>query len=862
MAFSMRNSRKLIALLLILGAALFAGLEYLNRVLLPAKARQWAEQAASEALRRPVTIGRLRVHLWHGFLLEDVTVLEDPAYGPGPLLEAEQISGGILFLPILQDGELIIPTLRIVRPRLKLTQAPDGSWNLEKLFPKRRPKPAGRRKFGLLIPRVLVTGGEVEITPRDGPLAAGLRLSELRAEVGLFLPAKVEWSVSADARSGRSGEAAPAHLSLDGSYTPDKGALQSTVHAEIPLAAVPPHLPEKARAAVSALGGTLAADVELSGRPKGPFSLKAWLETQGLSWEMPQPFSSGWTEEEPPERLRGQGEIRARVEGTVPALPSADPWKEMRGVVTLDRLSLSPLPHVGEIQQISGDVAVDAQGIRAERLTALLPSGLPLEISGSVLNDAAGTAGFRATSAFPLEQFPPLPAPWEGIRQALKPSGRVSVEATGGGTLRPALSLSASATATLDDIGLELPDGRALRRFSGKLRWEPELLTVTGMQGELLERPLKLEGSFVNSAQPEINAHLSWGALSAEAEMTLFSDKLEIHALTGRLGQGPFSVLGEIGRPEPVANLLTETTLHLEELPSLWPGEPPAWIKQNPAKGELSARVLVEGDLRRPADLLVDVKASSPAMSVRDLAVRQLSVDLRQEGGQVTLNAAKAEIAQGTLACSGTLTASDPAKPWKGRLAIQDVELADLAQQLHWKTSEMSGQLQANWEGSGRLGDLSSLSGPGAIQVRGAQILEVPLLGEFAQFLALPSLKKIAFQEAQGPFTLEHGKIQTEKFTLSAPQATLTVIGSGGFLQGPDSPISWHVLPMLSPELLPEETRSTIGKVLAEGASYLIGEVRVEGTWKSPRTRFIPKPITKIIGEQISNLQELLKELF
>ena len=135
-------------------------------------------------------------------------------------------------------------------------------------------------------------------------------------------------------------------------------------------------------------------------------------------------------------------------------------------------------------------------------------------------------------------------------------------------------------------------------------------------------------------------------------------------------------------------------------------------------------------------------------------------------------------------------------------------------------------------------------------------------MGKFADFLGLPTLHKIRFQEAQGPFRLSDGKIQTDSLQLKSPQATLTITGWGGFLQGVQSPIRWRILPTFAPELIPEESRRVIGKVIAQGASYFIGEVQVSGTWKEPKRKFISKPVTQILNEQIFNLQDLFKEIF
>jgi hypothetical protein len=175
---------------------------------------------------------------------------------------------------------------------------------------------------------------------------------------------------------------------------------------------------------------------------------------------------------------------------------------------------------------------------------------------------------------------------------------------------------------------------------------------------------------------------------------------------------------------------------------------------------------------------------------------------------------------------------------------------------------ELMGEAQLDWAGEGDWGDPKKIMGSGNLLVAGAQILELPLMGKFADFLRLPTLRTIRFQEAQGPFRVKEGHVESDSFVLRSPRAALAISGWGGFLSGAESPIQWKILPTFSPELIPEQSRARLGRAIAQGASYFVGEVQLSGTWKEPKEQVGPKELTQVLTEQIFNLQDLLEDLF
>lgn len=95
----------------------------------------------SEALKRPVSFRTADLRIFPPSVsLQDVVIGNDPRAGSGPLFTAEEISigGGVS----LVGSELRLGRIRAVRPRIALTQFPDGTWNL--------PRPSGPKAGGAI----------------------------------------------------------------------------------------------------------------------------------------------------------------------------------------------------------------------------------------------------------------------------------------------------------------------------------------------------------------------------------------------------------------------------------------------------------------------------------------------------------------------------------------------------------------------------------------------------------------------------------------------------------------------------------------------------------------------------------------
>src|SRR5579863_4817235 len=92
-------------------------------------------RAMSNSLGRPVLMSSVELRLLPrpGFVITDLTVNEDPAYGAEPVLHANTVTASIRLFSLWR-GRLEMSRISVDEASLNLVRMPDGRWNLDTLF--------------------------------------------------------------------------------------------------------------------------------------------------------------------------------------------------------------------------------------------------------------------------------------------------------------------------------------------------------------------------------------------------------------------------------------------------------------------------------------------------------------------------------------------------------------------------------------------------------------------------------------------------------------------------------------------------------------------------------------------------------
>jgi hypothetical protein len=188
-------------------------------------------QLISASLGRPARLSSVELRLLPrpGFVLTDLTVDEDPAYGAEPLLHANSVTASIRLLSLWR-GRLEIGSISVDEASFNLVRTEDGRWNLDSLFrTAAKAQPAeGDSKLPLPLPFLEATDSRINI--KSG--AEKLPFSLVETDASLRQQSPGEWRIQLR------GQPARTDLSLEQA---DTGIvrLDATLHSAAQLRDLP-----------------------------------------------------------------------------------------------------------------------------------------------------------------------------------------------------------------------------------------------------------------------------------------------------------------------------------------------------------------------------------------------------------------------------------------------------------------------------------------------------------------------------------------------------------------------------------------------------------------------------------------------
>jgi hypothetical protein len=190
----------------------------------------------ASSLGRPVRLSSVELHLLPrpGFVMTDLTVDEDPAYGAEPVLHAATVTASFRLFALWR-GRLEISRVSVDDASLNLVRNAAGRWNLDPLFKtaaaKAQSGTAGNTRHPIPLPYLEATNSRINI--KTG--AEKLPYSLLNTDLSFWQAEPGDWRIRLR------GEPARTDISVEGS---DTGVveLEASAHQAPELRSMPLHL--------------------------------------------------------------------------------------------------------------------------------------------------------------------------------------------------------------------------------------------------------------------------------------------------------------------------------------------------------------------------------------------------------------------------------------------------------------------------------------------------------------------------------------------------------------------------------------------------------------------------------------------
>jgi hypothetical protein len=364
-------------------------------------------QSVAAALGRPVRLSEieLRVLPRPAFLLTDLTVQEEPAYGVEPVLHANEVMAAIR-LSSLWQGKLQISRISVDEASLNLVHMPNGEWNLDSLF---RNAAAGSKKDqGRQQPPYLeATNSRINI--KDG--LEKLPFSLLSADASMWRESNGNWRVRLKAQPARTDVsldlADTGVVRMDATLLPAPQLSQMPLHVDLDWREA--QLGQLSRLVLSSdqgWRGDLTGELHLDGTA-GSAKVQSRLRASGVhraefAPETPMDFDAtcGFTLHYNDRSMEDLvcnspvGDGRARITGSLPA-----GGQQPKVTVELDRIPAQAALDLLRTMRSSIDPSLQAAGAVSGHMT-FDPAAAAAENAAEVASQLKKTAA-RARAAQP-----------------------------------------------------------------------------------------------------------------------------------------------------------------------------------------------------------------------------------------------------------------------------------------------------------------------------------------------------------------------------------------------------------------------------------------------------------------------------
>lgn len=800
--------KKIAVILIVFSLALAGVVFYLNKVVLPVKAKSFIIKGLEDVTRKKVSLRGLRINIFKGLLLEGLSISDEA----GEIISVKEASCGFLIPPIFQR-KIIIPFVRFESAVISLERKSDNTFNIASLFGAKKEEAAAgsKPKFDLFIYKITVRDSRIDFKDNTLPVAFTRSLEGLNLFVSLSLPASVKFKGQASVKN-------EAKIILTGEFNIPRKQLD----AAISLKELSPNLfaAYYEKSGILASGGPVEAMFDIALKDN---VLTIEADAQGRKILLSK------------DKLKFN--LSSEIKGN---LRYAFASKELKfsGAADIKEADISGVEVWDKISGIAGRINFDNSGLSSDKISANA-GGIPIEIKGSLKNFQSPLLSADITSNN---------LDLAAVQALLKEKLQVNLAASVQGKANLRLNVEAQIPLAAPKIKGYLdiantiikPDKLAypVEKIIGRLEFDPSGISWSEAAFEFMGIPYETSGALVNFKSPEIKLKLESRYLLLNSDFA-FKDKIiKIAKCDGEYFNSKFSLAGDIDTSDSanlIARLNGTSDIELSNLKDIFKKSAEKLEKAR-LRGKVRAEFSLEGNAAKIKDCAIGLNLSSRSISAYGLQGSGFSLEYNQSDGLADIVSARMDLYGGILEAAAKMNLKSDNLPWWIAANMQGVKLEELKRDTAMKDKDISGALQAETKINGFSGNTDKISGAGKILISEGKLWQLDLFKGIGTLIFAKDFANVVFHEASCGFAIQDKYVSSDSIKLKSQLIELSGTAKIGFDSSLDASIDVQILDQGAPET---GTFKDIATAIL-GSVGRMGVITISGTLGEPKYKFTP----------------------
>ncbi|MDP3731941.1 MAG: AsmA-like C-terminal region-containing protein [Candidatus Omnitrophota bacterium] len=816
----------IIGSVLILLFSIAAGILYLNNVYLPVKVKDRLANSLSTLLNYNVEIEKIKYTPIRGAVIQNIVIYDKVKDKKNIILTVKEASFQILFLPLIKERKIIIPSMHIDSPYLNIRYQQDNNFNFSRIFlPKPKPQSKPKIKLSFLIYKINIFNGKGIFEDERFTPKFSKTIQDLDIVLGIKQLTKIYFLIESKLLTdkGRVTE-----LSFQGDYN----FLSKEVNSKLNIAhlVIPEFNPYLKTLPLSIAGGTIDnGALELKFK-NNLISLKGAISTKWLALKK--------------EDLSLMGDIDFE-----PELSYVIDKKEIdyKANIKFIRADLIGMQYIDKINNISGDMGLIQNKLWTDNLKLqALDSAFTLK--GTIDNFVNPHLKLNLKSEqLNLEKMLAiLPYKTEGLNLSGAAATDINIEGYLG---RPPLDIRGSLQlndAKLQTALLKEP----INNIKGQLALTEDTVNWINLSFDYLNTAYTSTGKLVSFKMPQITFGLNSKDLDLKSDIKIKDKAVRIITFAGKYINSNFAVEGGIDTQDntnPALDLSANLDLNPSDIFVFLPANLSENLKKIKPEGILNIKGALNGSVKDYKNWNTSLKASADTFSVYNLKFTDIAFNLAQKGGLININGFTASSYSGRLNLDFISDLKPDAPAYSFKFNASGVDLAKLKLDTGAKDKDVSGTLNISADLNGNFNDLASLKGNGALSVNDGKLWQFNLFKGMGELFLLPDYGKIMFKEALGDFDIRDKSVTTENLKLTSEQLNLDCKGKLGF----DGALDLTFYTEVNKNLIRDsaDLRKFTAAILGGLSDALT--IKVSGTIQKPKYKIVP-----VLVDVIKNIKD------